>query len=308
MIQKPNPALLEALKDDPWFQTIDPKTLDTSGLSAGFKPISEDTNDFDVPLVNQKAQTKSAQLHNALLSDPEILEELASKQYRTPEEDEVLKQYDKNPSFTFHTHGYRVAARWDKNSWACVAVSEEDTSERRSFKLGGLTRFDKDAVMSQATQYLVPKKPWRDLSDGELDTISRMASAQALPELIKAAEQYCFWALDRYTDDPDFNPIDSRFQSLYSEAAWYVFIQAHVDLDNAAVEWMKEKLGNRAPTVNALFAVYDLWQRENKRLISSRLFNSEAEPEPESQPSLDDLSDKEIASLRLQSMRMAARR
>ena len=309
-MKQDNSALNSRMKqlDDPWFTPGDTH-LDTSGLNPQYRPVTIEQNDFDVPLAGSE-KYRDSWARDAVLN-PEILSTLAETQNLTEDEQAVLKHYgNKNPSITFYVNGFKVHAKWDKNTWNCSAI-EEETGTQQRFKLGGHSNDDRDAVMGHCARYLVPAKPWRELTSGELDVISRMASAGVLSELIKAAEQYCFWALDRYSDDPDFNPIDERFEPLYSESAWYVFIQSHVDLDDSAVEWMRSKLGDRAPTINALFAVYELWQREQQRMNRGLLFNP-PEPEPETpesvQESLESLSDSALADLRTRTIKLAAHR
>jgi hypothetical protein len=290
--------------DDPWYTPGDTH-LDTSGLSPEYKPKVIEEDNFDVPLVNQRSQSKSGMLHSALLNNPDILEELASKKGITPEENDVIKAYDRNPSFTFHTNGFQVTARWDKNTWACVAVSEEDDS-RQLFKLGGHTRFDKDAVMSHANKYLVPKTPWRELSESELLTVARMAPGS--PE--SAIYTYINLALPDIDEDISANP---KYQDLCDEIIWFVLENHYPEFDEVARDFMVQKLGRRPLTWNMgkdLFAMYKEHAFESKRR-PSLLFNPMAEPEetPESiQDGLDNLSDEALASLRTRTIKLATRR
>jgi hypothetical protein len=300
-------AIQERMKqlDDPWY-THGETHLDLSGC-ATYRPTTIEQDDgFHVPLADQNHHGSREGWAKQAVLDPEIIQTLANTPNRTADEDALLQHYQ-DPAFSFHTSGYKVSAKWDKGTWLCVAVNEE-TDERNSFKLGGHTKTDKEAVMTHATRYLVPKKPWRELTEEELIVVSRMASGGNLRAMESAVWTYLNYALPGIDRDVS---LEKAYQPLCDSICWFVFRHAHIGIDDEAEDWMRDRLGDRAVTINSLCGVYELWQHERNKHSRSLLFNP-PEPEPETpesvQESLDNLSDEELADLRQQTIRLAFRR
>lgn len=280
--------------DDPWYTPGD-TCLDTSGLSPEYKPKTVEDTSFDVPLVNGVAQSRAAQLHSAMLADPDILKELAAGN-RTEEENELISQYG-DSAFTFYTNGYKVSAKWKRNTWDCFAINE-DNGDRTSFKLGGRMRFDKDGVMGAATRYLVPKEPWRKLTAHEEKLISYIAAEGTAAAIQTAADTYCGYALDIYDEDDRSDKMsDPRFMQLLEEATWFAFIQGRIDLDDEDIQWMSDKLQGRTATVNSLFACYELLDKSKSKISRGKLFNPDPEPVDVKQmvASFDEMSNADLA-------------
>jgi hypothetical protein len=295
-------TLLDAMRDDPFF---DPNVFDTRGLHPGFGPTTQENDGFDVPLISD-SPSKLETLKYAV-RDPEILKELAANQNRTSDEDAVLKHFTQNPSFSFYFGDWQVQTKYERGAWHCIAINEAD-GERKKFTLGGHDKYDKDGVMAHCSRYLVPKKPWRELTEEQLIVVSRIASGGNLQAMESAVMTYLNYALPDIDRDVSY---EKAYQPLCDSMCWYVFRHAHVGIDDMAENWMRDRLGDRAVTINSLCGVYELWQHEQNKHSRSLLFNP-PEPEPETpesvQESLENLSDEALADLRTRTLRLATRR
>jgi hypothetical protein len=294
--------------EDPWAETLlDPKTLDTSGCPS-YRPTTIEKDDgFNVPLSGYEPYRKDFRTDTASLN-PEIISTLAATPNLTEDEQELVKQYS-NPAFTFYTPGYKVHAQWTKSGWL-IGAEDEQTGERKFFRLGDVGKLEHEKVLTSSARYLTPKVAWRPLTENERDLIARMtAGATTLDEtkllnlLIQAAEKYCTLALEGHFVDGEFDDdiTAPQFRPLLNEASWFVIEQSFLDLDSAGIEWMKHRLGDRPPTINALYECYRLLQAERKKQERSLLFNP-PEPEPDTpeaiQENLESLSDEQITDLR----------
>lgn len=298
-------ALQKRMKelDDPWFIPGETQ-LDTTGLSPQYRPRIVEEDSFNVPLADSERYRENW-ARDAVLN-PEVLSSLAEVSNLTEDEKAVLKHYgDKNPSFTFHCGDWKVQAKYDRGAWNCLAANEE-TGERKKFTLGGHDKHDKDGVMSHCSRYLIPKLPWRKLTESELLAVARMAPGS--PE--SAIYTYINFALPDIDEDVSANP---KYQKLCDEIIWFVVENHYPEFDESARAFMQERLGTRPLTwhmAKELFAMYREQKFENTRR-PSLLFNPASfEPEPETPESiadeLENLPDSAIADLRQRTLRLKA--
>ncbi len=225
-------------------------------------------------------------------------------------EDEKLAQ-----AHTFYAGEWRVQIRYKAGKWICNA-SNQDSSETKSFTLANVGS-DRDSAMVGAGNYLKKFAPlWRELSEGHLDTLSRIASEGTAMAMQNAAVEYVCCSLNKRPQELDNSNIlnDPRYLPLLNDAAWFAFVHGKPDVTDAAQRWMSEQLGRRAITINSLFAVYELWQDHKLKREKGRLFAGTAlaeQPEPSADEvveQLDSLSDESLEALRIRTAQFNARR
>jgi hypothetical protein len=286
--------------NDPFLTGLDPKQVD---FGPSFTPSTPDIDrDFDVPLSGYEAGRTIAR--RSVLDD-ETIETLAATPNLTADEQELVNRYS-NSEFTFGVPGVSVHAKWHKNTWLCTATDEE-TDEKQSFKLGGLDKFDRDSVMTGCARYLKPRALWKELTEDELITVSRIASGGDMRAMENAVMTYLNYALPGI--DRDVSQ-EKAYQPLADQICWFCFRHGHVDIDDGAEQWMRHQLADRPATIQRLYAVYEMWKDEKQKRNRSALFNPPVEQDdPQTiQEQLDDLSDSQIENLRMQTMRLANRR
>lgn len=304
MKTRTSPALIVRMKDDPWF-TPDTQ-LDTSGLSPDFRPQIVEEPDPFTPAPEPRFLT-AAEREKLAARDPELVTEAITElakagKWTSQDVQSVLLKFHPAPQRTFFVGCWNCSAEFVRGTWQVKAHNEE-TGEQEQFKTPGIDREDTDSLIEASISRLTAldrnRKPYRELNPGELDSVARIASAGDIGSMFRAGEMYLGYALDRFADDDSFNLADcqgdTRFTPLWTECAWYVFLQGRPDIDAEAQQFMEQALQDRVITLNSLWNAYELWQSEKQKRSRGLLFSGSNVAEPESAPDLDTLSDAQIA-------------
>jgi hypothetical protein len=210
---------------------------------------------------------------------------------------------------TFYAGEWRVQIRYKAGKWICNA-SNQDSGETKSFTLANVGS-DRDSAMSSAGAYLRKfAPPWQQLTPAQLTEISRIASGGG-PSLETALYRYLKYAIPNLDRDVTNDPV---YQPLCDEVCWFVFRHGYIDVTDEAAEWMQTQLGERAVTINSLYAARELWQahkikRDKGRLFAGTALAEQAEPTAEQiTEQLDSLSDESLEALRVRTAQLNARR
>jgi hypothetical protein len=208
---------------------------------------------------------------------------------------------------TFYAGEWKASMFLKARKWH---VTASDGIETKSFTLANVGS-DRDAAMTSAGAYLRKfAPPWRELTPTQLIEVSRIASGGG-PAVMDALHRYLSYALPGIDRDVTNDP---AYQPLCDEVCWFVFRHAHVDVTDEAAEWMQTQLGERATTINALYAVRELWQAHKAKRDKGLLFRGTA-LDHEQQPTqdeivaqIDGLTDDALESLRVRTAQLNARR
>jgi hypothetical protein len=152
MKQVTSEALKRTMRDDPWFQTlIDPKTLDTQGLSHEFKPTLVETEEEKGFEQNpEPVQLSRAEIIKAASRDRETIREAVEDLGKTnhwskAEERELFQRLDPSKARKFVSGNYDCLAYVKGGTWLVSAANDDESLE---FKLDSPID-DPDSMMSE---------------------------------------------------------------------------------------------------------------------------------------------------------------
>ena len=310
-----SPELVKRMADDPWFADAN---LDLSGMPQYLQPsIQPEADPFEQ--VPQPKPLTAREREKIAASDPltvqECVDDLATSGHWSPDEKQaVLAKFSPAPKRPFYVgNQWKCSAEYLPGSGWQVRAEHSEDGTLQAFKVPGIRRDDFDSVVERSISYLAAvshnKKPYRDLTPGELDDVARLASGGDIGSMFQAGERYIAYALADYANDDEFNlndcRNDTRFTPLWDSACWFVFLQGRPDVTEDGQRYIEQLLEGRTVTINSLWNAYETWLADKAKGSTGRLFNREPEPEPE--VNLDALSDDEIAA-QLRATRLYAAR
>lgn len=281
-------ALDQTMKDDPFYNPDIP----LSGVTF--------TDEMEKPDPFEQAEAVNSTISfKKFLAKPdrESVKELANQLGRP----ELIQELDPERRFKFFSGDWETEMLFRSGKWLCTATNQK-SGDLKQFRLA-TAGDDKDSLMVAASKYLKTfAPPWRELTQDELITVSRMASGGAIRDIESALMTYLNFA----GLESDISG-DARYQDFCNDVCWFVFREAKL-LDPETEDWMLEKLGGRPATINRLFALYEQWQFYKQKADRGLLFNppspgSELETPETIQAELDDLSDSTLADVYHQTAR-----
>jgi hypothetical protein len=217
-------------------------------------------------------------------------------------------------SWSFFAKPWKIQIALQRGWWICAAVNEE-TREKRNFRLQDTHAGDRDAAMAAVGRVLNEGAP-RTLSQRDSVRIQRLAAGgdltAALGEYVmKRLPAQAATDLEESGDTEGFVN-DPRWQPLYREAVLRIWHWGRFHADSNDAEWLayidKHTSGRvlNFSYLDALWMRYQVVMEEIKRERLLGFGQNTPQQEAEQEPDLDNLSDDEIERLRHDTLRAYA--